>query len=143
MLTSTHLRNKTCFPCLHSLVWDNSRALMRSVKTRNAVEGFHLLENSHKPCRCFQQAMEARITCFISFIKLLFSVLTKRKTIYEAHTVNSYNSEPQSTTLLPSFLCFITLWKHTCRPIKIILLYILFLIDSQWIHVLSTRSKYS
>ena len=35
-------------------------------------------------------AMEAR-TCFISFIKLSLSVLTKRKTIYEA--VNSHNSE--------------------------------------------------
>ena len=50
----------------------------RSVKTREAVEGFHLLENSHKVCRDFQQAMEARITCFVSFMKLLFSLLTKR-----------------------------------------------------------------
>ena len=65
----------------------------RSVKTRDPVEGFHLLENSHKLCGGFQQAMEARTTCFISFIKLLFSLLTKRKTIYEAHTVNSHNSE--------------------------------------------------
>ena len=56
----------------------------RSVKTRDAVEGFHLLENSHKLCRGFHQAMKALITCFISFIKLLFSVLTKRKTLYEA-----------------------------------------------------------
>ena len=56
----------------------------RLVKTRDAVEGFHLLENSHKLCQAFQQAMEALITCFISFIKLLFSVLTKRKTLYEA-----------------------------------------------------------
>ena len=37
--------------------------------------------------------MEARTTCFISFIKLLFSLLTKRKTIYEVHTVNSHKSE--------------------------------------------------
>ena len=44
----------------------------RSVKTRDAVdEGFHLLENSHKLCRGFQQAMEVWTTCFISFIKLL------------------------------------------------------------------------
>ena len=65
----------------------------RSVKTRDAVLGFHLLENSHKLCRGFQQTMEARKTCFISFIKLLFSLLTKRKTMYEALTVNSHNSE--------------------------------------------------
>ena len=54
------------------------------MKTREAIEGFHLLENSHKHCRGFHQAMKAWITCFISFIKLLFAVLTKRKTIYEA-----------------------------------------------------------
>ena len=65
----------------------------RSVKTRDAVEGFHLLENSHKLCRGFQHAMEARTTCFISFIKLLFSLLTKKKMVYEARTVNSHNSE--------------------------------------------------
>ena len=33
----------------------------RSVKTRNSVEGFHLLENSHKHCRGFQKAMEERV----------------------------------------------------------------------------------
>ena len=65
----------------------------RSVKTRDTIEGFHLLENSRKLCRGFQQAMEARTTCFISFIKLLFSVLTKRKTIYEERAVNSHISE--------------------------------------------------
>ena len=65
----------------------------RYVKLRDAVEGFHLLELSHKLSRGFQQAMEARTTCFIFFIKLLFSLLTKRKTVYEARTVNSYNSE--------------------------------------------------
>ena len=36
--------------------------------------------------------MKARRTRFISFIKL-FSLLTKRKTIYEARIVNSHNSE--------------------------------------------------
>ena len=64
----------------------------RSVKTQDAVEGFHLRENSHKLCQGFQQAMEARTSCVNSFIKLLFSVLIKRKTIYEARTVNSHNS---------------------------------------------------
>ena len=36
----------------------------KSVKTRDAVKSFHLLENSHKFCRGFQQAMEARTPCF-------------------------------------------------------------------------------
>ena len=56
----------------------------RSVKTQDAVEGFHLLENSHKLCQVFHQAMKAWRTCFISFIKS-FSILTKRKMIHKAH----------------------------------------------------------
>ena len=44
------------------------------MKTQDAVEVFHLLENSHKFCRGFQQAMEARRTSFISFIKNIFRV---------------------------------------------------------------------
>ena len=40
----------------------------RSMKTRDAVEGFHLLEISHKLCRGFHQAMKELITCFTSFI---------------------------------------------------------------------------
>ena len=76
------LRNKTCFPCLHSLlkteanIWENSRV--------------DLVENSHKLCQGFHQAMEAQKTCFIYFIKLLFSLLTKRKTMYKVRTVNSH-----------------------------------------------------
>ena len=45
----------------------------RSVKTRDAVEDFHLLENSHRLCLSFHQAMKARRACYISFLKLLFS----------------------------------------------------------------------
>ena len=52
----------------------------RSVKTR----GFSPAGEFSQLCRGFHQAMKALITCFISFIKLLFSVLTKRKTLYEA-----------------------------------------------------------
>ena len=92
---------------------------------------FHLLKNSHKLCRGFQQAMEARTTCFITFIKLLFSVLTKRKMLYEGRivylnfcheNVTSHNLETEATILLASFSCFIALWKHTCSPIKMYVL---------------------
>ena len=48
------------------------------MKTGDAVKGFHMLENSHKLCQGSHQAVKARLTCFISFIKLLFSVLTKQ-----------------------------------------------------------------
>ena len=84
-----YLRNKHVF---RAFIGENrgerlGESESRSVKTRDA------LENSHKLCRSFQQGMEARTTCFISFIKLLFSLLTKRKTKYEARNVNSHNSE--------------------------------------------------
>ena len=88
--------------------------IMRSVireqisENRDAVEGFHLLENSHKLCRGFQKVMETR-TCSISFIKLLFSVLTKRKTIHEVPTVTSHNLETEPTIMLTPFSCFIAL----------------------------------
>ena len=89
-----HLRNKTCSPRLHNLV-----------KTEAKV-----WENS----RADQRKPETQ-----SKIKLLFSVLTKRKTINEARmhvyfnffheTVNSHNLETEATILLTSFSCFIAL----------------------------------
>ena len=42
----------------------------RSVKTGDAVEGVHQLENSHKLCRDFQQAMKAPRTRPIYLKKL-------------------------------------------------------------------------
>ena len=78
--------------------------------------GFHLLENSHKLCGGFHQAMKAWITCFISSRKLSFSVLIKRKTVIQCvsvyfkffhETVNSHNLETESTILLTSFSCYI------------------------------------
>ena len=74
-----YIRNKTCFPCLHSLVKTKTNVCENS----RAVEGFHLLENSRKLCWGFHH-METRRICFISFIKSQFSDLTKKKTIYEA-----------------------------------------------------------
>ena len=42
----------------------------RSVKTRDAVKGFHLIENSCKLNRVFHQAKKAQRICLISFLKL-------------------------------------------------------------------------
>ena len=81
------------------------------MKTRDPVE------YSHKLCRGFQQAMEARTTRFISFINLLFSLLTK--TIHEARTVNSHNSETVKPHCLLHFRASYRYEKkHTSRPIK-------------------------
>ena len=117
-----HLRNKTCFPPLHVLVkiaanvWENSRADQWKPETQSRVfTCSRILKNF---AEVFNRLWRHGQHVFISFIELLFSVLTKRKTIYDARTVNSHNSEPQSITLLTSFSCFITLRKHTCRPIR-------------------------
>ena len=63
----------------------------------------------------FSQTFASR-TCFISFIKLLFSVLTKRKMIFETRT--HVHLETANYISLTSFAFFIALWKHTCWPIK-------------------------
>ena len=95
-------------------VWENSRA---------DVEGFHplLLKNSHKLCQGFHEARKARRTCFISFTKWLFSVLTKRKMINEAcmysfnsfmkMCINSYNLET-TNHFAASISCFKVLLKQ-------------------------------
>ena len=49
------------------------------MRTQDAVESFHMLENSQKLCRGFHQARKAMRTRFISFLKLLFSDLKKEK----------------------------------------------------------------
>ena len=80
------IENKTCFPCLHSLV--KTKANVERTREQFsylnfsgfAVEGFQLLENSHKLCRDFHQAMEAR-TCnmFYFFYKIIIFIVNKEK----------------------------------------------------------------
>ena len=79
------------------------------MKTGDAVEGFHLLENSHKLCQGFQQAMEARITCSDFFYKMIIFSVNKEKDDIQTHTVNSYNSETVKPHCSQSYSCFIAL----------------------------------
>ena len=90
-----HLRNKTWSSCLHNLVkteakvWENSRGVQWKPETQSRVfTCSRILTNFTR--WGFHQAMKAQITCFTSFIKLLFFVLTKRKTTYEAHIIIFY-----------------------------------------------------
>ena len=77
------LRNKTCSPCLNSLGEFKSR----SVKTRDAVESFSLLENSHKLCRVsVYQAKKTQRTCFKLFYKIIISPPNKKK--YDIRSAN-------------------------------------------------------
>ena len=74
-----YFKNKTCSSCLHNPVETEA----------------NVCQNSPKRLPPFSPGYEGTKKVFISFIKLLFSVLTKRKTIYKAYffhdTVNSYN----------------------------------------------------
>ena len=77
------------------------------------------------PAREFSQALlrfstdkKEQKTCFISLIKLIFSLLTKRKTIYEARTVNSQrqsNHIAHTIFVLHSFT-LVDQSKHTYCP---------------------------
>ena len=68
---------------------------------------------------------QARRTCFISFIKLLFCIINKRKDetwsafeyFYFFHeTVNTTWRQPTTSFTLVTW--FIAIWKHTCWLIK-------------------------
>ena len=62
-------------------VWENMRADQWKPEMQSRVfTCSRILANFSQR---FHEVMKAQITCFISFKKLLFSVLTKRKTIYE------------------------------------------------------------
>ena len=93
-----HLRNiKTCFPCLHSLVkteaklWENSRADQWKPETQSRV--FICSRILTNFAEVFNRLWRYGQHVIISFIKLYLSLLTKRKTINEACTVNSHNSD--------------------------------------------------
>ena len=67
------------------------------------------LENSHKLCRGFQQAMKALITCFIFFKKIIIFIVNKEKDdIQRAYCKFSQLGDGQ-TTLLTPFSCYIAL----------------------------------
>ena len=96
---------KTCSLCLHSLVkteanvWENSRA--------DQWSQFHLLENSHKLCRGFHQAMKAQRTCFISCWPFKTHVLSKL--FYIKCCENTFVDQSKRTKY-PNYL-YKVLWK--------------------------------
>ena len=61
------------------------------MKTRNAVKAFHFLENSHKLCRGFHQAMKAIIFRLYKEKGDIRSAYVYIKFFHE--TVNSHNLE--------------------------------------------------
>ena len=84
------LRNKTCFPCLHSLVklrQTFGRIREQISENPRRSRGFHMLKNSHKFCHGFQQTMEPRTTCFIFFYKIIIFIVNKRERQYKKCTL--------------------------------------------------------
>ena len=126
-----NLRNKTCFPCLHSLVktkvnvWENSRVDQWKPKKQSKV--FTCSRVLTNFAVIFTRLWRHGKYDLVFLIKILFSVLKKRKAIYEARRHSfiflSWNckflqlrcSQSYRST---SFSCFIGLWKPTCWPIK-------------------------
>ena len=82
------LRNKTCFPCLQP--GENRGERLGEFESRSVSPGREFSQTLPRFSTSYGGTDK---TCFISFINFLFSLLTKRKTIYKARTVNSLNSE--------------------------------------------------
>ena len=57
-------------------------------------------------------------TVFYFFYKIIIFTLNKEKDGLRSTYCKLSQLGDSQTTLLTSFSCFITLWKHTCRPIK-------------------------
>ena len=99
----------------------------RSLKTRDAVEDFHLLVHElSQTLPRFSPGYDGRENMFYFFYKIITFWLYKKKDdilnvfvqfcfFYES--VNSYNLETVRYIAHVNS-CFIALWKHTCSPIK-------------------------
>ena len=95
-----HLRNKTCFPCLHSLVkteanvWENLRG------------GFSPAREFSQTLPRFSPGYEGTDNMFYLFYKIvIFSVNKKKDDLRSANCKFSQLGDSQ-TTLLTSFSCF-------------------------------------
>ena len=109
-----HLRNKTCSPCLHSLVKTYAKFVRILEQVKNLE--FSLICSRILPNVClvfFNKIIIFRLNKGKDYIRNVYVHLTF---FYE--TVNSHNLETESIISLTSFSCFIAQWKHTCRPIK-------------------------
>ena len=97
----------------------------RSVKTRDTVRDFQLLENSHKLCRGLWRHGEHVFVFFLYKIIIFcfnkennnkWSMLQVYFNLF--HETNcKFSQFGESQPYCSSFSCLIALWKHTNRPI--------------------------
>ena len=106
--TALHLRNKTCFPCLHSL---NSRADQWKPE-------FSLAREFSQTLPRFSTGYGGTENMFYFFHKIIIFMVNKEKDDIRSAYCEFSQLWDSQTTLLTSFSCFIALWKHTCGPIE-------------------------
>ena len=80
----------------------------RSVKTRETVEGFHLLENSQTLPR-LSTGYVGTDNMFYFFYKIIISVVNEEKDDIRSAYCKFLQLGESQTTLLTSFSCFIAL----------------------------------
>ena len=105
------LRNKTCFPCLHSLVkteanvWENSRADQREPRP---CRGFSPAREFSKTLPRFSTGYGGTDIPFYFFYKIIFIVNKEKDDIRSMYCKFSQLGDSQ-TLLLTPFSCFIAL----------------------------------
>ena len=120
LLKRCHLRNNM-YVLRSFIAWWKSRRTSGGIREQinenpRRSREFHLLENSHKLCRGFQQVIKAQKTCFI----FLWKTICKARMYSYISFMKLYIliTWRQPVILLTSFSYFIALWKHTCRQVK-------------------------
>ena len=72
----------------------------RTMNTRDTVEGFYLLKNSHKLCRGFHQAMKVWKTFYFFYKIIIFRLKKEKDNIRSSY---AYFNFFHKTTLLTHF----------------------------------------
>ena len=114
------LRSQLCFLCLHSLVKTEA-----NIRIRDQISENPRRSRGFSPAREFSQTLPRFSTgygdtdnMFYFFYTIIAFIVHKEKNdIRSAYSKFSQLGDSQ-TKLLTPFSCFISLWKHTCRPIK-------------------------
>ena len=107
-----YLRNKTCFPCLHSLV--KLRRKFRGIQEQisenpRRCQGFSPAREFSQTLLRFSTGYGGTEAMFYFFYKIIIFIVNKEKGyIRSSYCKFSYLGDSQ-TTLLKPFLCFIVL----------------------------------
>ena len=121
-ISINYLRNKRVF--LAFIAWWKPRRMFGII--REQISENPRRSQGFSPAREFSQTLPRFSTgcggtdnMFYFFYKIIIFIANKEKDdIQSTYCKFSQLGDSCQTTLLTPFLCFIVLWKHTCRPIK-------------------------